>query len=66
MAGQWEDAAYLVEAALYFIFGMRTRFRNLKILELEEAPSLLDLAPAIWNSHYLKVWMCGQVGCGCN
>ncbi|KAI3319197.1 hypothetical protein HD806DRAFT_548761 [Xylariaceae sp. AK1471] len=53
-AEPWENAAYMVEAALYFIFGMRQRFRNLTILKLEEAPSLLELAPAVWNSHYLK------------
>ncbi|KAI1433187.1 hypothetical protein GGR50DRAFT_516331 [Xylaria sp. CBS 124048] len=54
LAKRWEIAACLVEAALTFMLGTRKRIRGLAILELNEAPSLLDLAPAIWNSHYLK------------
>ncbi|KAI1162612.1 hypothetical protein F5B18DRAFT_652405 [Nemania serpens] len=50
----WEQAAYLIEAALCITFGTRKLMRGLTIFELEKAPSLLDLAPAIWNSRYLK------------
>ncbi|TGJ78230.1 hypothetical protein E0Z10_g10535 [Xylaria hypoxylon] len=51
---QWENAACLVEAAFPITFGTRKRMRGFSIFEPEEAPSLLDLAPAIWNSHYLR------------
>ncbi|KAI1753684.1 hypothetical protein F4782DRAFT_65335 [Xylaria castorea] len=50
----WENAARLVEAALCITFGTRKLIQGLRIIELEKAPSLLELAPAIWNSHYLK------------
>ncbi|KAI0436360.1 hypothetical protein F4803DRAFT_572566 [Xylaria telfairii] len=50
----WGNAAHLVEAALCITFGTRKRMHGLKIIELGKAPSLLDLAPAIWNSHYLR------------
>ncbi|KAI1825384.1 hypothetical protein F4861DRAFT_538068 [Xylaria intraflava] len=51
---RWEAAAYLVEAALQVTLGLRQRIQGLSISKLEEAPSLLSLAPAIWNSHYSK------------
>ncbi|KAJ8133126.1 hypothetical protein O1611_g498 [Lasiodiplodia mahajangana] len=50
----WGNVAYLVESALCITFGTRQRIQGLRISELEKAPTLLDLAPAIWNSHYLK------------
>ncbi|KAJ2985417.1 hypothetical protein NUW58_g5540 [Xylaria curta] len=50
----YENTACLVEAALSLTFGTRKRWRGLKILEPDKAPSLLDLAPGIWNSHYLR------------
>ncbi|KAI1172331.1 hypothetical protein F4777DRAFT_516885 [Nemania sp. FL0916] len=50
----WDNAASLIEAALCLTFGTRRRIPKLTTLELEEAPSLLDLAPAVWNSRYLK------------
>ncbi|KAI1132533.1 hypothetical protein F5Y10DRAFT_292939 [Nemania abortiva] len=50
----WENAAYLVESALCITFGTRQRIPGLRICELEKAPSLLGLAPAIWNCRYLK------------
>ncbi|KAI0449634.1 hypothetical protein F5B21DRAFT_519961 [Xylaria acuta] len=50
----WENAARLVEAALCITFGTRKRMQGLNIFELGKAPSLLDLAPATWNSHYLR------------
>lgn len=55
MVEVWEQAAYLIEAALCVTFGTRKLMRGLTIFELEKAPSLLDLAPAIWNSRYLRV-----------
>ncbi|KAI8634209.1 hypothetical protein F5Y19DRAFT_203921 [Xylariaceae sp. FL1651] len=54
LAEQWKEVAYLVEAVFYFTIGVRKRFRDLKIVELETSTSLLEIAPAIWNSHYLK------------
>ncbi|RYC60125.1 hypothetical protein CHU98_g6081 [Xylaria longipes] len=50
----WENAARLVEAALCITFGTRKRMQGLKIIEFGKAPSLLDLAPAVWNSDYLR------------
>ncbi|KAI1111201.1 hypothetical protein F5Y14DRAFT_317711 [Nemania sp. NC0429] len=49
----WEQAAHLIETALCITFGTRKIMRGLSIFELGKAPSLLDLAPAIWNSRYL-------------
>ncbi|TRX97440.1 hypothetical protein FHL15_001718 [Xylaria flabelliformis] len=50
----WENASRLVEAALCITFGTRKRIEGMKVIELENGPSMLELAPAIWNSHYLK------------
>ncbi|GAP83749.2 hypothetical protein SAMD00023353_0501460 [Rosellinia necatrix] len=50
----WERAAYLTEGALCLTFGTRKRIRGLTIFEPEKGPSLLDLAPAIFNSHYMR------------
>ncbi|KAI1817080.1 hypothetical protein GGS20DRAFT_97986 [Poronia punctata] len=50
-----EDASCLVMAALDVVFGIRQRFPTLKSCRIvNDAPSLLDIAPAIWNAHYLK------------
>ncbi|GAW13233.1 hypothetical protein ANO14919_026130 [Xylariales sp. No.14919] len=49
-----ESVACLVEAAFRIILGTHKIMRGLKIIEPEKAPSLLDLAPTIWNSHYLR------------
>ncbi|KAI1151134.1 hypothetical protein F4825DRAFT_477425 [Nemania diffusa] len=54
LAEMWEHAAYLAETALCITFGTRKRMQGLTIYELDKGPSLLDLAPAIWNSRYLK------------
>ncbi|KAI3340311.1 hypothetical protein F4824DRAFT_517685 [Ustulina deusta] len=50
----WDNVAYLVEAAFCITFGTRKRMRGLSIFEPEKAPSLLNLAPAIWNSWYRR------------
>ncbi|KAI0194771.1 hypothetical protein EV127DRAFT_509038 [Xylaria flabelliformis] len=50
----WENASRLVEAALCITFGTRKRIEGMKVIELENGSSLLELAPAVWNSHYLK------------
>ncbi|KAI0112216.1 hypothetical protein GGR51DRAFT_568998 [Nemania sp. FL0031] len=50
----WGNAAYLVESALCITFGTRQRIQGLRISKLGNEPSLLELAPAIWNSRYLK------------
>jgi hypothetical protein len=57
-AEPWEVAAQLIEAALNVVFGLRKRFQDLTVLKQGKAPSLLDLAPAVWNAHYLKVRRC--------
>jgi hypothetical protein len=52
----WDDAIRLAEAALDFTFGVRQHCPTLKTHQIDNnAPSLLDIAPAIWNSHYLQV-----------
>ncbi|KAI0203102.1 hypothetical protein F4808DRAFT_52090 [Astrocystis sublimbata] len=54
IANPWENAARLVDAAFRTTFGMRKRTKGINIIELEKTPSLLELAPALWNSHYLR------------
>ncbi|RYP63570.1 hypothetical protein DL769_006925 [Monosporascus sp. CRB-8-3] len=49
-----ELAAHLVDLALYKILGVPKRLYGLQFRKLADAPSLLQLGPAIWNSHYLK------------
>ncbi|KAI1471366.1 uncharacterized protein F4812DRAFT_467472 [Daldinia caldariorum] len=55
---QWEDAGYLAQRALCVTIGIRKRMRGLRLFHLDTRPSLLELAPAIWNAHYLKVVAC--------
>ncbi|KAI0013226.1 hypothetical protein F4779DRAFT_442223 [Xylariaceae sp. FL0662B] len=50
----WHDAAYLVQMAMHIAIGAKKRVRGLQLFELDTSPSLLDLAPAVWNAHYLK------------
>ncbi|KAK6955076.1 hypothetical protein Daesc_002706 [Daldinia eschscholtzii] len=54
-SGHWDDAGYLAQMALYVTIGIRKRMRGLRLFHLDTRPSLLELAPAIWNAHYLKV-----------
>ncbi|RYP60744.1 hypothetical protein DL771_010396 [Monosporascus sp. 5C6A] len=49
-----EFAAHLVDSALYKLLGVPKRVYGLQFRKLADTPSLLRLAPAIWNSHYLK------------
>ncbi|RYP11967.1 hypothetical protein DL767_011536 [Monosporascus sp. MG133] len=49
-----EFAAHLVDLALYKLLGVPKRLYGLQFRKLADTPSLLQLAPAIWNSHYLK------------
>ncbi|KAI0833013.1 hypothetical protein F5Y06DRAFT_307442 [Hypoxylon sp. FL0890] len=51
---RWNDAAYLAQMALQITIGVKERIRGLRIVHLDAQPSLLQLAPAIWNGHYLK------------
>ncbi|XXG97190.1 DNA replication factor C complex subunit Rfc1 [Hypoxylon texense] len=48
---QWEDMAHM---ALHELVGIRKRYRGLRLFLLEPRPSLLEIAPAIWNAHYLQ------------
>ncbi|KAI1083750.1 hypothetical protein F5B20DRAFT_594407 [Whalleya microplaca] len=50
----WQDAAYLAQAAMPIVIGAKKRVPGLQLFELGTSPSLLDLAPAVWNAHYLK------------
>lgn len=52
---RWNDAGRLAQMALYVTIGIRKRMRGLRLFQLDNRPSLLELAPAIWNAHYLKV-----------
>ncbi|RYP40307.1 hypothetical protein DL768_010657 [Monosporascus sp. mg162] len=49
-----EFAAHLVDLALYKLLGVPKRLYGLQFRKLTDTPSLLQLAPAIWNSHYLR------------
>ncbi|KAI1210290.1 uncharacterized protein F4807DRAFT_59751 [Annulohypoxylon truncatum] len=51
---QWDDAAYLAQMALHVTIGIRKRTRGLRLFQLDNRPSLLELAPAIWNAHYFE------------
>ncbi|KAF2966153.1 hypothetical protein GQX73_g7437 [Xylaria multiplex] len=50
----WETAANLVEVAFCITLGTRRRIRGYSVFDPEKAPSLLDLAPTIWNSRYQR------------
>lgn len=47
--------AYLVDSALHVLFGLRERHKGLKTTKFDELPSVIDIAPAVWNANYLKV-----------
>ncbi|KAI0181496.1 hypothetical protein GGR52DRAFT_40733 [Hypoxylon sp. FL1284] len=49
-----EGIAHLAQAAFYEIVGIRNFHHDLRLSPLEFGPSLLELAPAIWNAHYHK------------
>ncbi|KAI1456147.1 hypothetical protein F4805DRAFT_458999 [Annulohypoxylon moriforme] len=51
---RWDDVAYFAQMALHVIIGIKKRTRGLRLFELDDRPSLLELAPAIWNARYLK------------
>lgn len=58
----WKYSAELVEAAFAITLGTRNSIRGLMVREPIKSPTLLDLAPAIYNSHYRKackgvLWM---------
>ncbi|KAI8964793.1 hypothetical protein F5Y11DRAFT_363408 [Daldinia sp. FL1419] len=55
---RWDDAGHLAQMALYVTIGIRKRLRGLRLFQLDDRPSLLELAPAIWNAHYLKAVTC--------
>ncbi|KAI1102297.1 hypothetical protein F4804DRAFT_334396 [Jackrogersella minutella] len=51
---QWDNATYLAQMALHVTIGVKKRMSGLRLLQLDTRPSLLELAPAIWNAHYLE------------
>ncbi|KAI0973090.1 hypothetical protein F4678DRAFT_38569 [Xylaria arbuscula] len=50
----WDNATHLIQAAICVTLGTCKRIRGLSIFEPETGLSLLDLAPAIWNSRYQR------------
>ncbi|KAI1322952.1 hypothetical protein F5Y16DRAFT_22746 [Xylariaceae sp. FL0255] len=52
---QCEAACYLVEASLCYIVGIRKRFEGLRVQYKTSQMSLLELAPAVWNTQYIKL-----------
>ncbi|KAL7624028.1 hypothetical protein AAE478_005585 [Parahypoxylon ruwenzoriense] len=50
----WGDVAHLTQMALHIIIGIKKRIHGLRLCQLGTGPSLLELAPTIWNAHYLK------------
>lgn len=48
-------AARLVDAALYILLGIPRQRKGLRLIKLDNVPSLIQLAPGVWNAHYLKV-----------
>ncbi|KAK7747047.1 hypothetical protein SLS62_009304 [Diatrype stigma] len=46
--------ACLTDSALYVLFKIPRRRPGLKLLEFDKAPSVVDLAPAVWNAHYAQ------------
>ncbi|KAI0479215.1 hypothetical protein GGR56DRAFT_367907 [Xylariaceae sp. FL0804] len=50
----WDSARRMVEVALEKTMGIKKIFRGVKCSESIPALSLLELAPAIWNSRYLQ------------
>ncbi|KAI0385364.1 hypothetical protein F5Y04DRAFT_276698 [Hypomontagnella monticulosa] len=52
---RWDDAARLAQMALCVIIGIRKCMQGVRVSHLNTKPSLLELAPAIWNAHYLKM-----------
>ncbi|KAI0900963.1 hypothetical protein F4806DRAFT_176174 [Annulohypoxylon nitens] len=53
-SNRWDDAAYLAQMALHVTVGIKKRLRGLRLFQLDNRPSLLELAPAIWNARYLE------------
>ncbi|KAI2471753.1 hypothetical protein F4781DRAFT_439651 [Annulohypoxylon bovei var. microspora] len=51
---RWDDAAYLAQMALHVTIGIKKRMRGLRLFQLDSRPSLLEIAPAIWNARYLE------------
>ncbi|KAI2632064.1 hypothetical protein GGR54DRAFT_634835 [Hypoxylon sp. NC1633] len=51
---RWDDLACLAQMALCLITGVRKRLSGLRLSRLDNKPSLLEIAPAIWNAYYLK------------
>ncbi|KAI0885325.1 uncharacterized protein GGS22DRAFT_188616 [Annulohypoxylon maeteangense] len=51
---RWDDAAYFAQMALHVTIGVKKRMHGLRLFQLDDRPSLLELAPAIWNARYLE------------
>ncbi|KAI1295781.1 hypothetical protein F5Y03DRAFT_300563 [Xylaria venustula] len=50
----WDNATHLIHAAFCVTLGTCKRMPGLSVFEPEAGLSLLDLAPAIWNSWYQR------------
>ncbi|KAI1769648.1 hypothetical protein GGR53DRAFT_9900 [Hypoxylon sp. FL1150] len=51
---QRDDIKNLAQVALHILVGVKKRYHGVRVSLLDTGPSLLELAPAIWNAHYLK------------
>lgn len=46
----------LTHTALYYLLGLKKKFSDTHFLVRADSPSLLEMAPAVWNARYFLVW----------
>lgn len=51
----WDHIDSLLAAVIRELFGVRRKFSNITKRTLKRGPSLVELAPAVWNGTYLQV-----------
>jgi hypothetical protein len=49
------DILLLIKVALHKLLGVKRRIGGVRILKASTSPSLIDIAPAVWNLRYLRV-----------
>lgn len=52
---QAEELKHLTHNALNLIVGLKKKPTDVRLLKRSRSPTLLDLAPAVWNSTYFQV-----------
>lgn len=50
-----KEMALLLDAALRKLIGVKHTFPGVKVTEDRQFPSLIEIAPAVWNLRYLQV-----------